>query len=86
MGVGTQPRPYQRSTRQAPRRWSTQAMLAGPMAETDCSRVLRKKYSQPLQPRTEHSHIRRGVHTQDNMAALRLDISEGRKMRTERCS
>ena len=52
-------------------------MHAGPMAETDCSTVFRHKYPQPSQPRTEHSPIRRRVHTQDNMAALRLDISEG---------
>ena len=54
-------------------------MLAGPMAKTDCSTVFRQKYSQPLQLRTEHSPIRRGVHTQDNMAALQLEVSEGRK-------
>ena len=49
------------------------------MAETDCSRVLRQKYSQPLQPRTAPFPIRRRVHTQDNMTALQLDIREGRK-------
>ena len=54
-------------------------MLAGPMAETDCSRVLRQKHSQPLLPGTALFPSRRKVHTQDNMAALPLDISEGRK-------
>ena len=54
-------------------------MLAGPMAETDCSTVLRRNYPQPLQPRPERFPIGRRVHTQDNMAALPLDIREGRK-------
>ena len=54
-------------------------MLAGPMAETDCSRVLRQKYSQPLQPRTAPFPSRRKVHTQDNMTAHQLNVSEGRK-------
>ena len=54
-------------------------MLAGPMAETDCSRVLRQKYSQPLQPRTAPFPSRRKVHTKDNMAAVQRNVSEGRK-------
>ena len=54
-------------------------MLAGPMAETVCSTVLRRNYPQPLQPRPERFPIGRRVHTQDYMTALQLDIREGRK-------
>ena len=60
-------------------------MIAGPMAKTDCSRVLRHKYPQPLQKRTAPIPIRRRVHTQDNMAALPLDISEGSQKQSEQC-
>ena len=54
-------------------------MLAGPMAEMDCSRVIRHKYPQPLQPRTALFPMRRRVHTQRIMTALQLNVSEGRK-------
>ena len=54
-------------------------MLGGPMAETDCSTVFRRKYPQPLQPRNALLSIRRRVHTQDYMTALQIDVSEGRK-------
>ena len=54
-------------------------MLTGPMAETDCSKDFRQKYSQPLQPRTSSLPHQKGSPHPRNMTALQLDVREGRK-------